>query len=60
MPAWPAAVFALVFVVALGLLLVSAVAARQGGRGSSSGVPGGSGDGPLRVAVLGDAEHQHP
>jgi hypothetical protein len=37
MPAWPAAVFALVFVVALGLLLVSAVAAKQGGRGSSSG-----------------------
>ena len=35
MPAWPAAVFALVFVVALGLLVVAAMAARQGG-GSSS------------------------
>ena len=31
MPAWPAAVFAVLFVVALGLLLVSAVAGRPGG-----------------------------
>ncbi len=31
MPAWPAAVFALLFVVALGLLLVSAVARSHGG-----------------------------
>jgi hypothetical protein len=36
MPAWPAAVFALVFVVALGMLLVAAAAARQGTGGSSS------------------------
>ena len=59
MPAWPAVVFAVVFVVALGLLLVV-------GRGSEPGrrcvVPtqGRFGDGPLRVAVLRDAEHQHP
>ena len=36
MPAWPAAVFALVFVVAVGLLLVAAAAGRHGGGGSSS------------------------
>ncbi len=37
MPAWPAAVFALVFLVALGLLLVAAAAAASHGGGSSSG-----------------------
>jgi hypothetical protein len=36
MPAWPAAVFALVFVVALGLLVIAAAAASHGS-GSSSG-----------------------
>jgi hypothetical protein len=36
MPAWPAAVFALVFVVALGLVVIAALAASHGG-GSSSG-----------------------
>ncbi len=45
-PAWPAAVFAVLFVVALGLLLVSAVAGRQGGasgrpQAASSSVPYG-------------------
>jgi hypothetical protein len=36
MPAWPAAVFALVFVVALGLLLVAAAAAASPGGGPST------------------------
>jgi hypothetical protein len=36
MPAWPAAVFALVFVVGLGLVVIAAAAASHGG-GSSSG-----------------------
>jgi hypothetical protein len=31
MPAWPAAIFALVFIVALGLLVVAAMAGRHGG-----------------------------
>ena len=59
MPAWPAAVFALVFVVALGLLVVAAMAARQGG-GFVLPSPGGFVASPLRVSVDHDAEHQHP
>ena len=59
MPAWPAAVFALLFVVALGLLLV-AVAAAASQAGVLGPAPGRFGDSPLRAVVLGDAEHQHP
>ena len=59
MPAWPAAVFALVFVVALGLLVVGAMAAGRREQFVLPG-PGGFVASPLRVSVHHDAEHQHP
>ena len=52
MPAWPAAVFALVFVVALGLLLVAAAAAASQAGGPSVPAKAASATVPLRVAVL--------